>query len=300
MSPEFLDYGLAALLLALTVRTLFAADLAGAIVSFMGAGLVAALIWARLAAPDIAIAEAAIGAGITGALLFVTWQRLGRPDAPLERSAGLLGVTVGTGALVCGAYLMLSGQPAGHSLSELVQEQLGASGVANPVTAVLLNYRSFDTLMEIAVLFLTLVAVQALGLRLPSAALTNRPAAAALARLVAPVAVLLGAYMLWAGASYPGGAFQAGAVWAGALLLLHLSASEIFSEGSLGRVATWGLGVFIAAALATYAMTDVVLAYTGSPALWILVIEVAAALAIAATLYLLVTARAAAPLERAP
>ena len=40
-----------------------------AIVLFIAFGLLMALAWARLAAPDIGLAEAAIGAGLTGALL---------------------------------------------------------------------------------------------------------------------------------------------------------------------------------------------------------------------------------------
>jgi uncharacterized MnhB-related membrane protein len=39
------------------------------VVLLIAFGLLTALAWVRLAAPDIALAEAAIGAGITGALL---------------------------------------------------------------------------------------------------------------------------------------------------------------------------------------------------------------------------------------
>jgi uncharacterized MnhB-related membrane protein len=51
------------------VRALTAADLFQAVVLFIVFGLLMALAWARLDAPDIALAEAAIGAGLTGALL---------------------------------------------------------------------------------------------------------------------------------------------------------------------------------------------------------------------------------------
>ena len=50
-------------------RTLAAPRLDRAIVLFIAFGLLMALAWARLAAPDIGLAEAAIGAGLTGALL---------------------------------------------------------------------------------------------------------------------------------------------------------------------------------------------------------------------------------------
>ena len=58
-------------LLTLTTRTAFTS-----IVLFISTGLIVAITWARLGAPDIAIAEAAIGAGLTGALLLAAWRRL--------------------------------------------------------------------------------------------------------------------------------------------------------------------------------------------------------------------------------
>jgi uncharacterized MnhB-related membrane protein len=47
-----------------------------AVVMFMVFGLLVALSWVRLGAPDIALAEAAIGAGVTGALFLSTIGRL--------------------------------------------------------------------------------------------------------------------------------------------------------------------------------------------------------------------------------
>lgn len=64
-------------------RTLTTRRLDRAIVLFIAFGLLMALAWARLAAPDIGLAEAAIGAGLTGALLLdahgALRRRQGRP-----------------------------------------------------------------------------------------------------------------------------------------------------------------------------------------------------------------------------
>ncbi len=65
-----IDGLLAFLLVALGWTTLQARSPAQSVVLFSIMGLIAALIWARLDAPDVALAEAAIGAGLTGALLF--------------------------------------------------------------------------------------------------------------------------------------------------------------------------------------------------------------------------------------
>jgi uncharacterized MnhB-related membrane protein len=57
-----------------------------AIVLFISFGLTITLCWIRLNAIDVAIAEAAIGAGLTGAMLLASWRKLSS-DKP-EDSAG--------------------------------------------------------------------------------------------------------------------------------------------------------------------------------------------------------------------
>ena len=47
-----------------------------AIVLFISFGLTITLCWIRLNAIDVAIAEAAIGAGLTGAMLLASWRKL--------------------------------------------------------------------------------------------------------------------------------------------------------------------------------------------------------------------------------
>jgi uncharacterized MnhB-related membrane protein len=56
---------------AVAARTLF-----GCAVAFIGFGLLMALTWLRLGAPDVALAEAAVGAGVTGSLLLASLDRL--------------------------------------------------------------------------------------------------------------------------------------------------------------------------------------------------------------------------------
>ncbi len=123
--------------------------------------------------------------------------------------------------LLTGAMLELG--PVVIDLRAPVAAHLAESGVTHPVTAVLLNYRGYDTLLEIAVLLLALLAILAVVGEAP--ALPSRaahPMLQALARLAAPLMIVVAVYLLWAGAFRPGGAFQAGAVLAAAALLLHL------------------------------------------------------------------------------
>ena len=74
---EFLFDGMLGItLIWLAARAVFAKSLFGAILSFIGLGMLMALAWVRLAAPDVALAEAALGGGVTGALLLAAYTRL--------------------------------------------------------------------------------------------------------------------------------------------------------------------------------------------------------------------------------
>jgi energy-converting hydrogenase B subunit D len=75
-----LDLILVLTLLWLAWVALSSRDLFRGIVLFIAFGLVLSMCWVRLGAPDVALAEAAIGAGITGALLLATWGRLPGKD----------------------------------------------------------------------------------------------------------------------------------------------------------------------------------------------------------------------------
>ncbi|MCU0833201.1 MAG: DUF4040 domain-containing protein [Chromatiaceae bacterium] len=71
------------LLLSLTLVGLAAAALTSreprrAVILFIAFGLLLALVWARLRAPDVALAEAAIGAGLAGALMLAAARRAAR------------------------------------------------------------------------------------------------------------------------------------------------------------------------------------------------------------------------------
>ena len=70
------DVVLIVALLLLAWSSLRAADIYASCILFITFGLVMALAWARLRAPDIALAEAAIGSGITGALLLAAVRRI--------------------------------------------------------------------------------------------------------------------------------------------------------------------------------------------------------------------------------
>lgn len=115
--------------------------------------------------------------------------------------------------------------PPAVDLPAAVAANLGQSGVEHPVTAVLLNFRGYDTLLEVAVLLIALLGVVAVAQPTPTAQDQDdaNPVLQTLARLLAPLLVLAAGYLLWAGGHRPGGAFQAAALLAGAVVLLRLA-----------------------------------------------------------------------------
>lgn len=258
MSPLVFDVLLAAALLWSAWRALAAADATRAVVMFIVFGLLMALAWARLDAPDIALAEAAIGAGLTGALLLDWLGAQGGKDAAATARGRWLSTLLAMAAAAGLAALLLDLPAAAVRLPDAVAQQMPHSGVLHPVTAVLLNFRGYDTLLEVAVLLaalfglLALVEKRARGSMREDEDAAPDPLLQTLARLAAPLMVMVAGYLLWAGAHQPGGAFQAAAVLAAAAVLLHLAGllpawaqpARLLRFGLIG-----GLLVFVAVAL---------------------------------------------------
>lgn len=217
-----LDGLLAGVLPILAWRALATDDVDVAVVLFIAFGLLSAVAWARLDAPDIALVEAAVGTGITGALLLTTLRAIGTERSVSPRRRGLrsvLAVLAVTAAL--GIAAALAALPAtAPGLGDEVRASLPSAGVRYPVTAVVLDLRGYDTLLEMAVLVVAVLAARSQAS--PIAARddeSGRPLLGVLVRLLAPGIVLIAGYLLWRGADAPGGAFQAAAVLAGGGIL---------------------------------------------------------------------------------
>ena len=112
-------------------------------------------------------------------------------------------------------------QTAGDALLKLNATE----GVANAVTTVVVFFRGFDTLGEIAVLF---IASLGLGLMLHSNTKCNIKAESnfmlqTASKLLFPVILLFGIYVMIYGHLSPGGGFQGGVIIASGVLLLLIS-----------------------------------------------------------------------------
>ena len=297
-----LDLLLLLLLCSLAWGALRGKDLRQEILYFIAFGLLLALAWVRLKAPDVALAEAAIGAGLAGALLLASISHH-NPDNSNKRRTQVINANPFTNKLkwlitsltailtiiiAWSMYTALALAPH-DALLIGVQANIENSGVSNPVTAVLLNFRAYDTLLELAVLLAALLGILSIGIPreqyLPAGIVFT-----GLSHWLAPLLILTAAYLLWVGAHAPGGAFQAGAILAAAGVLLRLAGQNHISlpQGkTLATLISLGLGVFVIVGSAMILMDRAFLQYPVELAgILILVIETAAMISIAATLIL--------------
>ena len=270
-----------------------------AVVFFIAYGLLIALGWVRLGAINVALAEAAIGAGLTGVLLLAAVGRLERAGAardvaPARGAARWVPAVAGL-AVTCALFWAWFAMPLPDAPRPELSAALPRSGVGNPVTAVLLNFRAWDTLLESVVLLAALLGVwmlardgdwsAPLGLRQHA-----RPGGvmAGLGRVLPPLGLLVGVWLLWAGADAPGGAFQGGTVLAAVIvvaLMAGVTAPPGISALPLRAALVLGPGVFLVAGLGLAAFGGGFLTLPEAQAkAVIVVIETALTLSIAVTL----------------
>jgi multisubunit Na+/H+ antiporter MnhB subunit len=221
--------GLVGLLTGLAAAVIFMRSAFGAVCAFIAYGLLLTLAWLQLRGVDVALTEAAIGGGLTGALLIGAAARLRRlPPVPRPGGATLaLGALAGAGVTAVLAACVLGLPDPAPTLAPQVADNLAVTGVGNPITAVLLAFRSMDTLLEAIVLLFALIGAWSLA---PDASWPGRPGVrqsappngimAYLARLLPPIGVVVAAYVFWTGADDPGGKFQGATILAAMWLLM--------------------------------------------------------------------------------
>ncbi|MEF8819894.1 MAG: DUF4040 domain-containing protein [Haloferacaceae archaeon] len=171
MTPtEVLLAGTLVVALAAAVATALARTLLASLVAFAAYSLALAVTWLVLRAPDVALTEAAVGAGVTTSLFLLVLRRAARDEAAVDEPRRVAPRSVAIAALVTiGLLLTVPALPAVGSpdapafgpVTEFYLADAADRGIDNVVTAVLVVYRGFDTFGEIAVVVAAAVAVLA-------------------------------------------------------------------------------------------------------------------------------------------
>lgn len=220
----------------------------------------------------------------------MTRERRVRSANALERVGRLLLlVLLAAFAVPLGWALWSLRDAESDGLGAAALSRIGETGVESPVTAVLMSFRAYDTLLELTVLLAAYSGIRVGRVPFRLGAARVPVVLELLNQLLVPFLAIFAAYLLWAGSHASGGAFQAGAVLGAAGVLLALS-------GGAPRVAPWvarvsivlGPAVFAAIGLLTLAAGGRLLQYPFPYAKpLILIIEAAAMWSIGATLLVL-------------
>jgi len=301
VTARLLDVGLVLVVLGMAAWIIVARQTVAAVMGFVAYGLLLSLVWLRLGAPDVALTEVAIGGGLSGVLMLGAagrlrgvWQPPSEPGFPRRAVAAALSAVVVVGLVV--SLLSLPDPP--PTLALAAAANADATTIGNPVTNVLMAFRAMDTMLEKVVLLLALIGAWSLA---PDRFWGGRPGQchradpngplAFLARVLTPVGIVVGFYVLWVSAEYPGGAFQGGTLLAAMWLLVMMAG--LTDAPPTGRrwvrlILIAGPAVFLLVGLGGMLLGDAFLAY---PVAWakplILAIELAMIVTVAVTLGLL-------------
>jgi multicomponent Na+:H+ antiporter subunit B len=261
-------------LLSMSVVALFSlrqSNLTQSVVLFSGVGLGSVVLFFIFNAPDVALTEAVIGSGITAVVLLIGIRHMHKEpeieEVMMENRRGIRRIAI---ALLVLLTLLLLGKTLLGALSvetsnagQALLEHAMQAGAANAVTSVVTYFRGFDTLGEVAVLFLAATGVGLL--------LTVEKGEDAIyiepnfilrigSGFLFPLILLFGLYIIVHGHLSPGGGFQGGVVIAAAFLLLFLTRRRfglshkivtILESGAgmayvlLGLTGLWLMGLFL-------------------------------------------------------
>jgi multicomponent K+:H+ antiporter subunit A len=221
-------------------------------------GLIVSFAFVRFSAPDLALTQLSVE--VVSIILLLLALRyvpaITADQEPLHHKirdglvAGASGLAIGT---LC--YAMLT-RPFETISGYFVENALPGGGGTNVVNVILVDFRGFDTLGEIAVLALAALGAHALlsGLKLqphtaPAASDEERHPTMLmmLMRPMLPLTLVVSFYILLRGHNLPGGGFIAGLITGVALVLQYAAAGITFATERIRVRPTmlfaWGLGL---------------------------------------------------------
>ncbi|HWS12470.1 MAG TPA: monovalent cation/H+ antiporter subunit A [Rhodocyclaceae bacterium] len=220
------------------------------------AGLVVSLAFVWFSAPDLALTQLLVEfVTVILMMLALHWLPGESPPEPgIARRLrdGLVAVAAGAG-IAAAAYAVMV-RPSPSYADFFLRESVPRGGGSNVVNVIIVDFRGFDTLGEIAVLGIAALAIHALlaGFRpaAPAAAPGGRRSEMlrTVAALLLPIATLVAVFLFLRGHNLPGGGFIAGLVFAVAVLVLYVARGWRWTEARLAlRYEAWiGLGLLAA------------------------------------------------------
>lgn len=213
-----------------------------------------------LDAADVALTEAAVGAGVTTVIFLCALALTGDSEKPREGGRWVALGTVGVLALLI-IYATFDkprlGDPEApvhlHVAPWYLEKTPEYIDIPNVVTAILSSFRGYDTLGEVLVVFAACIGVLfILGVPAPrktpivvqkNSGLRHHLIPQVVGRLLIPFIVLFGLYTQFHGEYGPGGGFQAGAIIATGVILYALLEGESKALRAVPRSVLLGMVV---------------------------------------------------------
>lgn len=235
-------------------------------------GLIVSLTFVYLSAPDLALTQISVEI-VTILLLLLALNLLPKKPARLSSNGrrlrdGMIGLAGGT-ATGLAAWAMMTRAPNEPISAYHWANSYAHGGGTNVVNVILVDFRAFDTFGEITVLGIAALTIFALlqpatrgvsGRRLRQwiADLPRSPERhpmmfAVAARLLLPLATMIGLYIFLRGHNMPGGGFIAGLVMSIAMLMQYMASGFEWADQRrrIDEHLLIGLGVMIAALTGT-------------------------------------------------
>jgi multicomponent K+:H+ antiporter subunit A len=201
-------------------------------------GVIVSVTFAYFSAPDLALTQLSVEV-VTIILLLLALFFLPQ-QTPLDKTppshivrdlslAGLIGSVVAT---IC--YALLT-RPLESISSFFIENSKSGGGGTNVVNVILVDFRGFDTMGEIAVLGIAALGIYKLiagmALYMPAKDMDNRPWAnerypmilSVVSQSLLPLSLLISAYIFLRGHNLPGGGFIAGLITSVALIQQYLA-----------------------------------------------------------------------------
>lgn len=263
ISAVWLEWTMMTLLIMAAFAAVTVRDLLSSVVFLSFFSIIMAVLYVLFDAPDVALTEASVGAGISTVLFLGALSHssasLGKRKwffyIPAIIAVSAIAITLIQPLLTLPAYGDPQAPHQQHLAPYYIQHMKEDIGIPNLVTAILGSYRGFDTLGETAVIFLAAMAVVGVlkthfhtKQRYDTHTLRHMIVAREVSHLLLPFILIFAFYVQFHGEISPGGGFQAGILFASGFILYGLlhgghRLRRIFPYWLVTRMAA--LGVFL-------------------------------------------------------
>ncbi|MEH0831026.1 DUF4040 domain-containing protein [Anaplasma bovis] len=279
---EIIDCTLLGFLVFIAVAVAFSKDILVNTLLMSAFSLTNATLYLVMNAPDVAMTEAAVGAGFTTVLLLIVISYLKRSNTAVRAKFSKV---IMTGLTATAVFLLLlyvvmdlpeygyAGSPANvGDAAHYVRDAYKYTGIPNLVTSILASFRGYDTLCETIVILSASMSIFLLLGRngefteKEGNLLRDNYALRCISSFMFAVILVYGFYVQTHGDYGPGGGFQSGVIFASAVVLYALmygnrTVAKVLPESLVRIGSSTGVLVYIVVGMVSLILGEKFLSY---------------------------------------